>query len=1231
MSSAFAFGKRSMTWSVVVATIAWSMGLSLLIAPLAARAALPPAGSLIKGSLPAVYYYGTDNKRYVFPNEKTYKTWYSGFSGVTTVTDAELASLAIGGNATYRPGVKMVKITTDPKVYAVGAGGTLRHVATEAIASALYGASWASMVEDVPDAFFVNYTIGAALNAAADWSPAAATAAATNIGVDKGLGGAAAAPAVPAGPAVLTASDGGSPGNATIPYLATDVIMAKVKFMGTGTVSSMRVTRTGLARDADVTGIKLFDGTTQLGTTQTLNSAHQASFTGLSIAVAGEKTLTIAADISNVNAGDILQLGLEAGGDVTLSSGSVGGTFPLRGGQMTLSSVAIGTATLFRGPDMPTSDTQINPDQTDFRFTQVRIQAGSAEDLTVRQIMAIQSGTATAADIKDIKLVNDTAGTTLATIATLPANGRVVFDNLSVPIKKGEDVRLSVRASMSGGASSGRTVGFDFHDGVAYTVRVVGNTFGFGVTPTRNDFCTTTGVAGGACQVQTVSQGNLRVTRASSSPSTGNIAQGGTQIPLVAVEYTVTGEEVRMTSQNWDFTLVTLTCAQLTSVTLYNAGGNVVAGPQDCANNTVTFTDSMTLPVGTNAYTMKGNIAQAATGGGTVATTLDVSEFTVRGVQSGKTTTVNTTTDVAGNTLTVQAAALTATTGATPIAGSVVSGVRGFTFSNIILDASGGGEDVKVSALTVTDATGASALPLDLVNWELWGDSDTSDSNDAVARIETTNSTAAATATANTAGIDSTVIFTLKTPLRIAKSKSSTLMVKADLIAGATTGTTTAFAHQVNLNAAADITSTGWITGTAIAETIGGAGQTQIARATGTLKVELAADTATAGPIVAGSTGVSAVKYKLTSAFEDVDITRIPLYIANGTTGAGTLGNVSKVKLYKDGTVIGNVAGYTFGTGANVTVVLDTGVLRVVKDTPLYLELKADFNAKEQVASGTQVRLGVGDSDGDASTWGTTRAGAAGSYNITANGRDAGSTIVATTITSTGAAGGVVAGGDAFGVFDGVLTVGLDANAPSGVQTAGTGREVFRFWATATGDEIRVYDLGFLISGSATGAAGTGVVSGTGEAVLFSTDRAVRYADWAAADVAIPMNPTVAGTSGVNGLHIQNADGTAATSDAGTDGFDTTLSIGAGQTKVLILTGDTTGAGGASTSKSLQVRLDDEAGTATGVQWMDVELDGLAGTCTAAAATVDAGLECVVDSGTYTKTLPVNGNGLTYN
>ena len=119
------------------------------------------SNSLIKSlSSSGVYYCGRDGFRYVFPNEKTYSTWYTDFAGVIIVSETDLAAIPLGGNVTYRPGVRMVKITTDPKVYAVAPGGVLRPIASEAVAAALYGPNWNQLIDDVPDAFFVNYTVG---------------------------------------------------------------------------------------------------------------------------------------------------------------------------------------------------------------------------------------------------------------------------------------------------------------------------------------------------------------------------------------------------------------------------------------------------------------------------------------------------------------------------------------------------------------------------------------------------------------------------------------------------------------------------------------------------------------------------------------------------------------------------------------------------------------------------------------------------------------------------------------------------------------------------------------------------------------------------------------------------------------------------------------------------------------------------------------------------------------
>lgn len=148
--------------AVMVAFLAGTFG--AFVSP--ARAVTVSSGDLIRGTtFSAVYYMGADGFRYVFPNEKTYKTWYSDasgnpdFSDVVMISDAALADIQMGGNVTYKPGVRMVKINSDATVYYVGEGGALLEVTSESHAASLYGSDWNKDIDDVPDAFFSNYTL----------------------------------------------------------------------------------------------------------------------------------------------------------------------------------------------------------------------------------------------------------------------------------------------------------------------------------------------------------------------------------------------------------------------------------------------------------------------------------------------------------------------------------------------------------------------------------------------------------------------------------------------------------------------------------------------------------------------------------------------------------------------------------------------------------------------------------------------------------------------------------------------------------------------------------------------------------------------------------------------------------------------------------------------------------------------------------------------------------------
>ncbi|MCP3682234.1 MAG: hypothetical protein GY861_06030 [bacterium] len=155
--------RKIFTISVMMMTV---LSMSVVVAPNVDAAA--SGGDLIKmDGLSSVYYLGADEKRYVFPNEATYFSWYSDWSGVVTIPQAELEGYPLGANVTMRPGTKLVKITTNPKVYAVESNGVLRAIPDEATAKALYGDMWAQRVVDVPDAFFTNYdSTGADLAAA---------------------------------------------------------------------------------------------------------------------------------------------------------------------------------------------------------------------------------------------------------------------------------------------------------------------------------------------------------------------------------------------------------------------------------------------------------------------------------------------------------------------------------------------------------------------------------------------------------------------------------------------------------------------------------------------------------------------------------------------------------------------------------------------------------------------------------------------------------------------------------------------------------------------------------------------------------------------------------------------------------------------------------------------------------------------------------------------------------
>lgn len=119
------------------------------------------SGSLIRTpETSTVYYCGRDGGRYFFQNESTFFSWYDDFDDVEFVSADVMASIPLRGVVTYKPGTVLVKLLSVPKVYAVGADGTLRWITSSTAAATLYGDNWSTLVRDLPDSFFPAYQLG---------------------------------------------------------------------------------------------------------------------------------------------------------------------------------------------------------------------------------------------------------------------------------------------------------------------------------------------------------------------------------------------------------------------------------------------------------------------------------------------------------------------------------------------------------------------------------------------------------------------------------------------------------------------------------------------------------------------------------------------------------------------------------------------------------------------------------------------------------------------------------------------------------------------------------------------------------------------------------------------------------------------------------------------------------------------------------------------------------------
>lgn len=461
MDNTLSMGRRVLSAVVATFTILWAAGAAAFVVPQTANAA--EAGDLIRGtSFSTVYFYGYDGSRYIFPNEKTYDTWFNGFSGVEMLSDAAVAAIPPAGNVVYRPGSRWIKIDTAAETYAVGRDGMIHWVETEEVATGLAGSDWNQNIDDVPDAFFDNYTEGVSLTEAEVWDGAlymedgeyyvswdgnahmltSAARSANDLEDRFFLDGADIdASALDAGddftgfvcdlsdasqsgmcedePVVVVGGDlmvslaSTTPASALVPDAASRVTATTWKFTADDAteLAGLTVTYNGLA-DEDViadNGVYLYEGAERLANGKDLNaSTKTATFASLDLDFAAGETKYISVVVDMVDADGVapnstlegtFRFGL-ANADAVNTDGTASGSFPLWGNTHEVIDTAVAGLEVTPAGSVPTVQTLGSSDATIARFEL----ESPDEDIEVNAIGLTVEGDAKASEHSDYAL-----------------------------------------------------------------------------------------------------------------------------------------------------------------------------------------------------------------------------------------------------------------------------------------------------------------------------------------------------------------------------------------------------------------------------------------------------------------------------------------------------------------------------------------------------------------------------------------------------------------------------------------------------------------------------------------------------------------------------------------------------------------------------------------------------------------------------------------------------------
>ncbi len=792
------------------------------------------------------------------------------------------------------------------------------------------------------------------------------------------------------GTAVVSAA--AQPANTIAPKGAARVPFTAFTVTANGapvTLNSVTVQRQGPSVDTDFAGVVLIDASTgvQVGNSRVLDANHSASIGSTIVIPAGtSKTFWVAGNISTTltTSGDIASFAVTA----INTASTVSGSLPITGASNTINaSLNIGTAQISNSSFDPDSASIQPIGTTGYRFSGIRVNAGSVEDVTFKSITWYQAGSASGMQ-NVMTVVNGTSYPT-----TADATGRyytTVFPN-GIVIAKGNSVDAYVQADLGANTTASTVAEFDIYRNT--DIYLTGNQYGYGITPTitgtqaatqttaAHDSSFNLSVTGNPFfqgSTVAVTAGTFSTIQNATSVGAQNVATNVNNQVLGGFQTNLTGEGITVQSLKVTFNTSAGALATTTNVSLVDENGATVAGPFDSVwtglnTQTVTFTGSINFPVGTHTYTLKGKIASTAVTGATIyaSTNPSVDWTNVTGNTTG-----NNVTPSVGNfnmsTMTVKAAGLSVGNSATPTSQTVVAGGSNVLFANFQLDATQSGEDVRISSLPVS-FTGTGAASSTLSNCQLWNGSTALNTGSRV--VNSNNITSGS------------ITFSFDNSLTIPKGTVVTLGLTCNLSSSAINGTTYNFALN---STPSNYSASGVTSGSSVTVAVqGGSAPTMTISTGGGLAVATDSSAPSYTLVAGGTTGVTANVIKFRATNEAVNLTKVGLTLTN--SASSTAADLTTVELYAGNNIMttGGVAiaantkigTATFlGNATFATSTLDMAV-QLPKDQDATIIVKAsiaDIGSNQAGTEGHLVAIDYLNSQGTGANSGTNVYGTAG-------------------------------------------------------------------------------------------------------------------------------------------------------------------------------------------------------------------------------------------------------------